>query len=96
MRSVVQVIPRDDFKVYVYFTDGNIKLYDAAPQIAKGGIANQISNIEAFKSKCTVMNHTLAWDLSGDFDETKCLDLDPDNLFLQSQSVEDPLAEKVG
>jgi len=93
MRSVVQVIPTDDFKVYVYFSDGHIKLYDASKLIAKGGMAKQISDIESFKNKCTVMNRTLAWDLSGDFDETKCLDLDPENVYAQSPSVDGPLSE---
>lgn len=96
MRTVVQVIPRDDFKVYIYFSDGHIKLYDASKLIAKGGIARQIADIESFKNKCTVMNQTLAWDLSGDFDESKCLDLDPENLYAESTSVDDPLGEKAG
>ena len=93
MHSVVQVIPRDDFKVYVYFSDGHIKLYDASKLISAGGVFKKIANIETFKNSCTVMNHTLAWDVSGNFDETTCLDIDPEIIYLQSPSVEDPLSE---
>lgn len=28
VKKVVQVLPTDDFKVYVYFEDGKIKLFD--------------------------------------------------------------------
>ena len=33
--SVVQVIPYEDYKVYVYFEDGKIVCYDAKPLLAK-------------------------------------------------------------
>ena len=90
MKSVVQVIPRDDYKVYVYFLDGYIKLYDAKPLVSKG-IFRQIQDPLVFKNSCTVMNHTLAWDLYGTRDPQTCLDLDPDQVFEQGLSVDDPL-----
>lgn len=67
--EVIQVIPTDDYKVYVYMDDNTVRLYDAAPLIAKGGIFSRIQDIETFKSTCTILNDTLAWDLSG------CMDL---------------------
>ena len=33
MECMPEVIPTDDFKVYVYFDDGSIKLYDASEDI---------------------------------------------------------------
>jgi hypothetical protein len=36
MKTVIQVLPRKDFKVYVYFDDGKIKLYEMAPLLGKG------------------------------------------------------------
>ena len=62
--EVIQVIPTDDYKVYVYMDDNTVRLYDAAPLIAKGGIFSRIQDIEIFKSTCTILNDTLAWDLS--------------------------------
>jgi hypothetical protein len=90
IKKVIQVIPTDEFKVYVYFSDGVIKLYDMNPFLNKG-IFTKISNLDVFKSKCTVMNSTLAWDLSGKRDSTDCIDIDPETIYLNSQIVDDPL-----
>lgn len=32
-------------------------------------------------NECTVMNGTLAWDVSGNRDCSQCLDIDPDMLY---------------
>ena len=37
--------------------------------------------IENFKNACTVMNGTLAWDISGKMDESDCIDIDPFTLY---------------
>lgn len=74
MHEVVQVIPQNDYSVFVYFSDGIIKKYDAKPLLNKG-VFKQIANISVFTDRCTVMNNTLAWDISGDFDPYSCLDI---------------------
>ena len=52
----------------------------------------QISDIDNFLNKCTVMNGTLAWDLSGKFDPTNCIDMDPESIYMTSEDVMiDPL-----
>ena len=89
--TVVQVIPNQDFKVFVYFADGKIKLYDLAPLVARGGVFAQIANVSEFCEKCTVMNGTLAWDIGGNFDVTSCLDIDPETIYLNGIAVFDPL-----
>ena len=38
-------------------------------------------DIENFKNACTVMNGTLAWDISGKMDESDCIDIDPFTLY---------------
>lgn len=93
--KVVQAKPNPDFTVYVYFADGNIKLYDMKPLLAQGGVFQKISAEDDFISKCTVMNGTLAWDLSGKFDPSNCLDVDPVTIYSNGISVSDPL-ENVG
>jgi len=92
MHEVVQVVPTSDFTVYVYFSDGIIKLYDFTPLLNKG-IFSKISSIESFVDKCTVMNNTLAWDLSGNFDPSSCIDIDPERIYEQSKTVDDPLTK---
>ena len=34
--SVVQAVPGPEKTVYAYFSDGSVRLFDAAPLIAKG------------------------------------------------------------
>lgn len=80
LSEVIQVIPTDDYKVYVYMDDNTVRLYDAAPLIAKGGIFNKIKDIDIFKNACTILNDTLAWDLSGCMDGINCIDICPDTL----------------
>ncbi|HPI40672.1 MAG TPA: DUF2442 domain-containing protein [Pseudobdellovibrionaceae bacterium] len=94
MKTVIQVYPRNDFKVYVYFDDGKIKLYDVAPLLGKG-VFQKISTINEFIEKCTVLNGTLAWDLGGNFDPFKCIDIDPESLYEKGQEVSDPLKKSV-
>lgn len=95
IRKVVQVHPVRDFKVYVYFDDGTIKLYEVQPLIAKGGIFQQISAEIDFMEKCTVLNGTLAWDLSGRFDPSQCIDIDPETIYKDGTDSKDPLEEDV-
>lgn len=37
------------------------------------------------------MNDTLAWDVAGNRDESKCIDIDPDVLY-ELQGIEDRIA----
>ena len=89
--TVIQVNPRSDYKVYVYFSDGKIKLFDVSPFLNQG-VFKQISSLDVFIEKCTVINGTLAWDIGGNFDETKCLDLAPETVYEKGVEVADPLS----
>lgn len=91
MKKVIQVIPTSDYKVYVYFEDGKIKLFDMAHLIGIGVFA-PLSDINVFKTKCTVLNNTLAWDLQGNRDVFNCLDIDPLTIYQDGVDVSDPLA----
>lgn len=88
MPEVIQVRPTNDFKVYVYFDDGSIKLYDANELINKG-IFNKIKDINVFKETCTVLNGTLAWDLDGNYNENTCLDIDPFEIYENSPNADE-------
>lgn len=78
--EIVQVVPFKDYTVYVYFEDGKIVRYDAKPLLEKEVFA-PLKNIDFFMNACTILNGTLAWDLSGERDTGKCLDIDPDMLY---------------
>ena len=90
--DVVQVIPNDDYFVYVYFSNGIIKKYDARP-LLNSGIFSILKDINFFREKCTVINNTLAWDKGGCYNEYECLDIDPCVIYEQSESIEDPLVK---
>lgn len=94
LHSVIQVKPTRDFKVYVYFSDGKIKLYDAKQLVGKG-VFKPLVDIEFFIERCTVMNDTLAWDVAGNFDEHRCLDIDPETIYAEGLEVADPLENDV-
>ena len=78
--KVVQVIPMENYSVYIYFEDGKIVCYDMIQMIEKE-VFRPLKDITVFKEACTVMNDTLAWDIGGNRDNTKCLDIDPDTLY---------------
>ena len=78
--TVVQVIPLDNYHVQVFFDDGKIVDYDTTQDL-KSSIFEPLRDIENFKNACTVMNGTLAWDISGKMDESNCIDIDPFTLY---------------
>ena len=78
--DIVQVIPYDDYKVYVYFEDGKIVCFDMKPLLEKP-VFHPLRDLNFFLERCTIMNHTLAWDLSGRRDPGDCIDIDPDMLY---------------
>ena len=88
--TVVQVIPLDNFHVQVFFDDGKIVDYDVTDDL-KAEIFAPLREIEKFKDACTVMNGTLAWDISGEWDETNCIDIDPFTLY-EMEAVNDRIA----
>jgi len=91
--AVLQVVPGDDFTVYAYCNDGAVRLVDVKPLIAQGGVFSALSDAAFFRSRLTVMNDTVAWDITGDRDLSACVDLDADQIFEQSPVVTDPLEE---
>ena len=88
--KVLQVVPTDDYGVYVYFNDGSVRLFNVKSLIKPGTIFEPLQDITFFKSKLAVINETVAWDLGGNRDPRKCIDLDPFVIFEQPQ-VADPL-----
>ena len=88
---VLQVYPGEGYHVYAYFNDGTVRLADVSPLIEKGGVFSQIANIEQFRALLTVMNGTVAWDISGVRDPYTCIDLDPCSLYEDSPVVRDPI-----
>ena len=88
--QVIQVFPQDDYMIFVYFADGKIKKYNAKPLVGKG-VFQCLEDKRLFLERCTVLNNTLAWDISGNYDPARCIDIDPEVLYNESVEVPDPL-----
>ncbi|MCL2637155.1 MAG: DUF2442 domain-containing protein [Oscillospiraceae bacterium] len=79
--SIFMVEPHDDYTVSVHFDDGKIKSYDAKRLIEKGGIFTKLEDLDFFIKKCVILNHTLAWDTSGNLNPCECIDVCPDLIY---------------
>ena len=88
--AVVQAVPGEDFTVYAYMRDGSVRLYDVKPQISKGGVFTQLQDERLFRERLTVLNDTVAWDVSGNMDPCECIDIDPFSVA-ESPVVADPI-----
>lgn len=78
--EVVQVKPNIDYTVIVYFSDGKIVKYDVEPMLTKE-VFSILRDKNIFMYACTIINDTLAWDISGDRDEMNCIDIAPETLY---------------
>lgn len=75
--EVVQAVAGEDYTVYAYMKDGSVRLFDAKPLIEKGGVFEQLRDKAVFAEALTVLNETVAWDISGKHDPADCIDIDP-------------------
>jgi hypothetical protein len=88
--DVIQVIPTADYKVYIYFDDGTIRLYDASKLLIQEAFS-QLKEKNNFIATCTVINNTLAWTPDNSYSEETCLDLDPISLYETCPIVDEPM-----
>ena len=65
---------------YVTFDDEKIIDYDATKDL-QTELVEPLRDIEVFKEACTIMNDTLAWDITGNRDNKNCIDIDPFTLY---------------
>ena len=89
--EVVKVKPNDDYMVYVYFSDGKIVCYDVKPLLEKN-VFRKLKEKDIFMDTCTILNDTLAWDISGNRDETSCIDTAPETLY-ELEAIDEMIAE---
>ena len=89
----VQALAGDGYTVYAYLNDGTVRLVDVSGLINKGGVFAQISDPATFKETLTIMNGTVAWDVTGTRDPSTCLDIDPFSIYERAPVVRDPLIE---
>lgn len=93
--QVVQAVAGQGYTVYVYFSDGTVRKADVGPLVESGGVFARLADRSFFTGRITVLNDTVAWDVTGDLDETKCIDLDPLVMYETSPIVPDPLEKEL-
>ena len=80
--EVFQAVAGEDYTVYAYVNDGSIRKVDIKPYLAgECGIFEPLKDKNTFRNSLTVIGNTIAWDLEGDRDEYKCIDIDPFAVF---------------
>lgn len=90
--QVVQAVAGEDHTVYAYFSDGSVRKADVGSLVERGGAyCARLADRSFFTDRLTVLNEAVAWDVTGDLDETRCIDLDPRELYRNSPVVDDPL-----
>ena len=62
--KVVQVVPTEEYTMYVYFEDGKTMRYDVKSLLEKE-VFSVLREAECFIQTCTITNDTLAWNISG-------------------------------
>ena len=90
--EVLQAVPGENYIVYAYFNDGTVHCYDASELVMGTGVFARLRDRQVFVNTMTVMNGSVAWDLEGNRDATKCIDIDPFVLY-EAPVVKDPLEE---
>lgn len=79
--EVFQAVAGKNFVVYAYMNDGGVREFDVKPLIKCGGVFKVLEEEEIFRHKLTVLNGTVAWDIGGNRDEYRCIDIDPREIF---------------
>ncbi len=92
MPEVVKVLPAENFEVYAYFSNGCIRLFDCKPILenaSENSAFYPLRDEKYFYDTLDCLLGTVAWDIAGNHDESKCVDVDP-FLVYESPWVLDP------
>lgn len=80
--EIFQVVAGENYTVYAYVNDGSIRKVDIKPfLVGDCGVFEPLKDKDIFKKTITVIGNTIAWDLIGDRNEYKCIDIDPFVVF---------------
>lgn len=87
---VLQAVAGEDYTVFAYMLDGTVRKVSVKHLVEQGGVWERLRDADFFRNALTVLNDTVAWDLSGELDPTNCIDLDP-FMVAACEIVADPL-----
>ena len=55
MNTIIQVLPADDYKVYLYFANGEIRFF-YAKELDEKAVFRVLKDKKIFEERCTVLN----------------------------------------
>ena len=89
IREICMVKPVRGREVDCYFTTGHVRRFNMAGLLKPdcGPVFRPLRNRKTFLSTMTVINGTLAFDVAGNHNEYKCVDIDPETIFTEGRPV---------
>jgi len=83
IREICMVKAAKGRKVDCYFTTGHVRRFDMSSLLKPdcGPVFRPLRDRKTFLSTMTVINGTLAFDIVGNRNEYKCVDIDPETIF---------------
>lgn len=87
-RTIVAVIPNDDFTLTLQFDNGELRVYNVAPLLKEGTVFAPLSEITRFRQVYLDTEHCVSWDIDPNIDSNivwnNKVDLSPDGCYLDS------------
>ena len=83
------VKPAGGRKIDCYFSTGHVRRFNMTPLLKPdcGPVFRPLRDRKTFLETMTVMNGTLAFDVSRNRDERKCVDIDPETIFDTGEKI---------
>lgn len=87
-KTITDVVPNDDFTLTISFSNGEKRLYNAAPLLEPGTVFETFADINNFRRVYVDNEHCIAWDINPDIDSNivwnNKVDLCPDSCYIES------------
>ena len=93
IHEICMVKPASGRKVDCYFTTGHVRRFDMSALLKSdcGPVFKPLRDRKTFLETMTVINGTLAFDVAGNRNEYKCVDIDPETIFEEGEPVRSSL-----
>lgn len=78
--NVIKALPIDDYKLRLYFSNGEVKVYDIKPLLKKKSF--EILKDKTRFSKVKINDRAIVWNFTGN--ELDDIDICPENLYWDS------------
>lgn len=90
-RTIVDVVPNDDYTLLLRFDNGERRLYDVAPLLEAGTVFAPLADLDIFRRVYLDDAHCVSWDIDPNVDSNivwnNKIDLCPDGCYVDSRPV---------